>query len=138
MKTTFSRLQPPTRPLVGSKASCCFFLCSFYKPEYMLTPFCLCCVPMNLFKLGELTLVPERISVNWCVKDMQYFSRGGRIRGRVDICALTSAPSCVCLQSCAPVSPNVWGRTGTSSCNLRDASRGRNRRSRLEDGRERK
>lgn len=103
-----------------------------------MTPFCLCCVPMNLFKLGELTLVPERISVNWCVKDMQNFSRGGKIRRRVDIFALTSALSCVYLQSCAPVSPNVWGRTGTSSCNLQDASRGHNHRSRLEDEREMK
>lgn len=121
------------QPLVGSKVSCCFFLCSFYKPENMLTPFCLWCVPMSLVKLEELTLVPERISVNWCVNDMQNFSRG-KIRGRVDIFGLTSAPSCVYLQSYAPVSPNVWGRTGTSSCNLQDASQGHNHQSRLEDG----
>lgn len=50
--------------------------------------------------------------------------------------ALTSAPSCVCLRSCAPVSPSVWGRTGTWSCNLRGASRDRSRRSQLEDRRE--
>lgn len=93
----------------------------------------LCCVPVNLLKLGELAFTPSSI---WLSTG---FSRAAvKIkRGRwVRIAALTSAPSCVCLQSCVPVSPNAWGRTGTWSCNLRDASRDRNRRSQLEDRRE--
>lgn len=58
--------------------------------------------------------------------------------GLVCVVALTSAPSCVSRRSCAPASPNVWGKTGIWSCNLQDASRGRNPRSQLVGRREEK
>lgn len=57
-----------------------------------------------------------------------------RVEMQVYMFALTSALSCVCLQSGAPASPNAWGRTGIWSCSLQGASPGRSRRSRLEDG----
>ncbi len=47
--------------------------------------------------------------------------------------ALTLTLSCVCLRSGALTSPSVSGRTGTWSCNLQDASQGRNHRSQLEE-----
>ena len=52
--------------------------------------------------------------------------------------ALTSALSCAGLQSGAPASPSVSGKTGIWSCNLQDASRGRSHRSQLEEGPEKK
>lgn len=53
---------------------------------------------------------------------------------RSNVSSLTSAQSCVYLRSGAPASQSVSGKNGIWSCNLQDASRGRNHRSQLEGG----